>query len=442
MAAAGRVLNWCSSLYASDGVGGEIKKLEDFYSFRLSSASSHEGVNVAKRYYFGFSAPEEGSNTLLSYQSEDMHAYEMTNKAHKQKLKTIVDEEKESVDEDAGLDWEMISEKLAKFCRRKYLPIECFIQYRNNLDPSIEKGKWSAEEEARLITLAESYGEHDWVSIAEELSGSRRTPIECLCHYQQAFNTKLFTMNHWNAEEENLLKEAAKCQEGNGKNWKVIASKVPGRTSYQCYIKWRRTASMREDTEKVDGKWEADDERRLYLAVIAYKILCLDDQKMPGSDRRTFVDENLLGGSSSSSPAIYLPATSALTKSNGRWIDVAHHIKRKNDARCRDKWTTSLDNSISNEPWSEYEDSILLALVEKFGPGKWSSYSVWLPGRTDACLLSRWSRLSNKPARDARGGALKKRKAVMPPMLNRKDKSGSMLNEGNFARQVRIKREN
>ena len=82
---------------------------------------------------------------------------------------------------------------------------------------------------------------------------------------------------------------------------------------------------------------------------------------------------------------------------------------------------------------------MLQALVTRYGPGKWSSYSIWLPGRTDASLLSRWSKLSNKSARDARGGTLK-RKAVIPPRLNRKDKSGSVLDETNFARQVRLKR--
>jgi hypothetical protein len=82
---------------------------------------------------------------------------------------------------------------------------------------------------------------------------------------------------------------------------------------------------------------------------------------------------------------------------------------------------------------------VLLALVTKYGPGKWSSYSIWLPGRTDASLLTRWTKLSNKSAREARGGALKKRKAVIPPRLNRK--GGSVLNESNFARQVRLKKE-
>lgn len=444
------VARWSRNLYCEGGEAAQIKKREDFYSWQrlpAKSASRGEGIDAAKRYYFGFSPGGNGEedNALFSYQSDAMHAYEMTLRSHKEKLKIVVEAEIAGIINTslnaAGLDWEIIAEKVTESCKTKYLPIECFIQYRNNVDPSINKAKWSAEEEARLIKLAESHGEHDWVAIAHELGGSR-TPIDCLCHYQQAFNTKLFTLSEWNAEEEVLLKEAAQSDKGRSKNWKVIASKVPGRTNYQCYIKWRRTANMHVDTEEIDGKWGADDERRLYLAVIAYKALCLDDQKKSDAEIRKVIHESLLAESSSSStqsPPTDLSVSSSLTKSNGRWLEIAQHIKSKNDARCRDKWTTSLDNSISSEPWSEYEDSVLLALVAKYGPGKWSSYSIWLPGRTDASLLTRWTKLSNKSAREARGGALKKRKAVIPPRLNRK--GGSVLNESNFARQVRLKKE-
>ena len=445
------VARWSRSLYCEDNEAGCIKKRDDFYTnSRLPAklSSRGDGIDPARRYYFGIVAYDSSreSDTLLSYQADDMHAYEMTSKAHKEKLRDIVEAEKRGQDSRlhvAGLDWVAIAEKLAESCKARYLPIECFIQYRNNLDPSINKAKWSAEEEACLIKSAKSHDEHDWVAIANEYGGSR-TPIDCLCHYQQAFNTKLFTLSEWNAEEESLLREAAQSDKGSSKNWKAISSKVPGRTNYQCYIKWRRTANMHEDKEETDGKWGADDERRLYLAVIAYKALCLDDQKKSETEIREVIGESLLAGSSSSTTSnapANLSVSSSLTKSNGRWVEIAQHIKSKNDARCRDKWTTSLDNSISSESWSEYEDSVLQALVARYGPGKWSSYSIWLPGRTDASLLSRWSKLSNKSARDARGGTLKKRKAVIPPRLNRKDKSGSVLDETNFARQVRLKKE-
>ena len=78
----------------------------------------------------------------------------------------------------AVVDWDRVS-----CCMKNKSPIDCLIQYRNVACPDLNFSKWTWEEESQLIKLASKHDLHDWVSVAEEL-GTRRTPIECLKHYQ------------------------------------------------------------------------------------------------------------------------------------------------------------------------------------------------------------------------------------------------------------------
>ena len=247
---------------------------------------------------------------------------------------------------------------------RRYLPIDCFIAFSYNIERSngtINSGPWGKAEEAELIKLAKKYDEHLWVNIAEEL-GTNRTPIDCLCHYQQALNVGLINVDDWSKEEEILLKAAVDKLPSSVKNWQIVANNVPGRTSYQCLVKWRRTAKFHNEGAalQVDGKWSEQDERRLFLAAIAYDIPTLDETK------RTTEEINELYAQCEAGASVVIPATNSTNssskekpRSRGRWSEVARLISGKNDTRCRDKWSGSLDNSLSLEPWSKREDDAL-----------------------------------------------------------------------------------
>jgi hypothetical protein len=239
------VEQWVDSTY-SDTVG---RKSDEFFKSRRLPFGKKDLKGEGNRSYFGFSqrtVTGEGGekehhdhHAFVSYHSEDMFVYEMASKTHREILKKVVvgclqrkEQEQQEQHEQGGgepgllcLNWTDISEQLAQVCGKRYLPIECFIQYRNYLDPCVNRGKWLADEEARLIELAAKYKEHHWVAIASEL-GTLRTPIECLCHYQQFLNIKLFTTDDWTPAEERLLKSAAETVPGMKKDWTHIARKV------------------------------------------------------------------------------------------------------------------------------------------------------------------------------------------------------------------------
>lgn len=54
------------------------------------------------------------------------------------------------------------------------------------------------------------------------------------------------------------------------RNWQVIASFITGRSASQCGNRYRKSSGVREDL--IDGTWLEVDERRLFLAAVAYEI--------------------------------------------------------------------------------------------------------------------------------------------------------------------------
>jgi Myb-like DNA-binding domain len=105
------------------------------------------------------------------------------------------------------------------------------------------------------------------VKIADDL-GTSRTPLQCLQRYQQALNVKLVNSSEWTTDEDNLLRKGVELY--GTKNWQNVASMISGRSAVQCGARYRKSSKSRDDI--VDGSWTEIDERRLFLAAIAYDI--------------------------------------------------------------------------------------------------------------------------------------------------------------------------
>lgn len=106
-----------------------------------------------------------------------------------------------------------------------------------------------------------------WIKIAHEL-GTNRTPLQCLQRYQQALNPKLVNSNEWTSVEDGLLRKAVEIY--GTKSWQNVSTMISGRSAVQCGARYRKSSKSRDDI--VDGSWAAIDERRLFLAAIAYEI--------------------------------------------------------------------------------------------------------------------------------------------------------------------------
>jgi hypothetical protein len=51
------------------------------------------------------------------------------------------------------------------------------------LDPSISKGKWTAEEESKLLELVGIHGTRKWVEVANAMKN--RCDVQCRYHYRK-----------------------------------------------------------------------------------------------------------------------------------------------------------------------------------------------------------------------------------------------------------------
>ncbi len=63
------------------------------------------------------------------------------------------------------------------------------------------------------------------------------------------------------------------------------------------------------------------------------------------------------------------------------WKKIAEELKGRTDVQCLHRWQKVLNPSLVKGPWTEEEDQLVLQLVEKFGPQKWTHIAESLPGR-------------------------------------------------------------
>jgi len=370
-------------------------------------------------------------------------------------------------DEDQDVDWQQVAEDLSsqqpKAKAKKHSALECFSVYHNSLDPEINKAKWTADEEKKLAELAQKYAEHDWIVIAEKL-GTGRTPFQCLKHYQQTLCTKFTTVAEWSPDEEILLRQAV-LRHGD-KNWQRVSSDVPGRTAFQCTVKWRKSAGVFEDGI-VNGDWNEEEERRLVLGVVAHEMPCLNDYKLPAAEIQRFVtarvgaaareqagDEPIAGGEGGGGTEAmtgkrrkYVKTKVSSTETADgaalpppSWGRVAEVVPGRDDTRCRDKWTCSMDPTISNGPFSDEENALILALVSKFGTSSWVTISRYLKGRTDNQISSQWIKLTKKTDKSKlqdRKTQGRKHKATLPPKFGRSE-GVAALQGGDFTEVLEV----
>ncbi|CAI9772351.1 unnamed protein product [Fraxinus pennsylvanica] len=72
------------------------------------------------------------------------------------------------------------------------------------------------------------------------------------------------------------------------------------------------------------------------------------------------------------------------------WKKIAECFKNRTDVQCLHRWQKVLNPELVKGPWSKEEDEIIIDLVKKFGPKKWSSIAQHLPGRIGKQCRERW----------------------------------------------------
>lgn len=150
----------------------------------------------------------------------------MANKIAKQKSKWTVEEDKRllaAVRECGKGKWG----KVASVIKTKN-PKQCMHRFRNKLE-NTKRGKWSLDEDARLVTAVERFGLKKWCKVSEAVL--TRNDAQCRERYLNVLSPDVCKAK-WTYDEDMELDRLVK-RYGEG-NWSLISSQLSGRTDAQC----------------------------------------------------------------------------------------------------------------------------------------------------------------------------------------------------------------
>ncbi|KAI4364750.1 hypothetical protein MLD38_020804 [Melastoma candidum] len=157
--------------------------------------------------------------------------------------------------------------------------------------------------------------------------------------------TRRNSVGCWTEEEDAKLGEAVRQHKG--KNWKMIATNLPGRTAVQCKFRWKSVL----DPNHIKGQWTKEEDN-----------LIVD-----------LVEEH----------------------GEKQWALIAKSLPGRIGKQCRQRWYNYLRSGIVRTPWTEQEDSVLMEAHAQCG-NKWAEFAKLLPGRSKQAIKSHWNQTLSK----------------------------------------------
>ncbi|XP_032993449.1 snRNA-activating protein complex subunit 4 [Lacerta agilis] len=118
-------------------------------------------------------------------------------------------------------------------------------RWTKRVDPNLKRGAWTPEEDSVLLKAVAKYGAQDWYKIRMEVPG--RNDIQCRDRYLHALHCEI-KKGKWSEEEEVKLIELTE-KYGVG-HWAKIASELPHRSGTQCLSKWKVLLGYRKRRRK------------------------------------------------------------------------------------------------------------------------------------------------------------------------------------------------
>lgn len=133
------------------------------------------------------------------------------------------------------VDWDTIADVFDETRRGK----DCRKRWTSSLDPSLRRGKWSEEEDKKLMELYKRHGAL-WQQVALEIKG--RTEHQCLKRFLEVLDpAQRNRLAPWSESEDLTLVRAVK---EHGTKWKTVAGRFVGRPPLTCRNRWRNLVNL------------------------------------------------------------------------------------------------------------------------------------------------------------------------------------------------------
>jgi hypothetical protein len=235
---------------------------------------------------------------------------------------------------------------------------QCRQRWAETLDPGMNSGRWTVEEDAMLIEAVTELGE-DWVGVAVMVTG--RTILQCRYRWVESLHPAIIS-GRWTADEDAILIEAVAEL---GVDWIGVSALVPSRTNIQCCYRWHKY--LRKRTTVCAGNWTRK-----------------EDGASAGTSRAC----------ARVPPQIWKPEDDAkltrAVKTLGKdWVADAAVVPNRTNIQCRSRWAETLDPGMNSGRWTSEEDAMLIEAVTEHG-SRWAAVAAMVPGRTTTQCHSRW----------------------------------------------------
>jgi hypothetical protein len=271
--------------------------------------------------------------------------------------------------------------------------------------------KWTPEEDAELTKAVKKHGS-DFVAVAALLHG--RTKGQCQGRWDRncspsAVAAPTHTKGKWTPEEDAKLIEAVQML---GKKWAPVAALVHGRTTIQCRTHWKHNFELAFAKTKAHsiGRCKPEDDANLAEAGNKHDNHCVAVAALVHGRTNKYytwttnVDPSVVETTPKNigewTPEEDATLIKAVKQFGKNYSAIAALIPGRSNKQVRYRWNCKLDPNAVVAPvketqilrkWKPEEDALLTEGVKKYGT-KWVPIAALVPGRTNAQCRSRWHR--------------------------------------------------